>query len=146
MGQKCQRALPQQNGVVEHCIVLLCDRAHTQFLTAGLKPAMINLLWAEAISKAKTDKNVTCTSFTKTCAYQALHGKKPRILPYLIQLGWIGIVTNHRSFKGKWKERGEKEIAIGYGADQSRDTQVPPSCNQSYSNLKRLQVVTFFKT
>jgi hypothetical protein len=53
---------PQQNGVVERRIARLRDRAHVQFLAAGLEPKMINILWAEAISKANTDENVTCTS------------------------------------------------------------------------------------
>jgi hypothetical protein len=81
---------------------------------------MINLLWAEAISKVNMDVNVTCTSLTNKCAYEALHGQKPSIFPYLIQLGRIGMVTNQCSFIGKWKEPGEKQIVIGYGHDQSR--------------------------
>jgi hypothetical protein len=40
----------------------------------------------------------------------------------LIQLWRIGVVTTCHSFKGKWKEHGEKQIVIGYGHDQSRDT------------------------
>jgi hypothetical protein len=32
------------------------------------------------------------------------------------------VVTNCHSFKGKWKVRGKKQIVIGYGHDQSRDT------------------------
>ncbi len=68
---------PQQNGVVERRIALLRDRAHAQFLTAGLKPSMINLLWAEAINKVNTDKNVTCTLMTSKCAYAILRGHRP---------------------------------------------------------------------
>jgi hypothetical protein len=113
---------PQQNGVVERCILLLRDRTHVQFLTAGLNPEMINLLWAEAIGKVNIDKNVACTSLTDTCAYEALvDWQKPQILPY-IQLGRIGVVTNHCSFKGKWKEHGGKQIVFGYGHDQYRGT------------------------
>jgi hypothetical protein len=114
---------PQQNGVVEQRIALLRDRAHAQFLTAGLKPSIINLLWAQAINKVNMDENVTCTSMTPKRAYEILRGHRPQILPYLIQLGRIGVVTNRCSFTGKCKEHGEKQIVIGYGEDQeSRDT------------------------
>jgi hypothetical protein len=78
--------------------------AHTQFLDMCRKPDIINLLvWAEVISKVNVDENVTRTSLTKKCAYEALKGNKPQMLPFLIQLGRFGLVTIHKSIKAMYR-------------------------------------------
>jgi hypothetical protein len=104
-------SMPQWNGVVKQKIALLRDWAHAQFLAAGWKTEIMNSLWADAVTKMNVVANVACTSLTKICAHKALKkGKKPQILPYLIQLGRIGVVTICKSIKGKWKERGKNKL------------------------------------
>jgi hypothetical protein len=67
--------MPQQNGIVEQRIALLRNRAHAQFVAAGLKPEIINSLWAEAVSKVNVDEYVTCTSLMISLCTHSTSGK-----------------------------------------------------------------------
>jgi hypothetical protein len=95
---------PQYNGFVEHRIALMCSCAHSQCLPARFNEDYIQLIWAEAVNKANTNGNVACINLTKVCSNKLLKGKKPHIIPYLIQFGRIMVVAIRHKFCGKWKE------------------------------------------
>ena len=113
---------PQQNGVVERRIAILRQRAHALMAAADLTKETQDLLWAEAVAMANDLENVTSTTKSIIPAQDKLFGRSSKRYGFMIEFGRIGQVTIRKQFIGKWKEKSEKMIVVGFAKNHSPDT------------------------
>jgi hypothetical protein len=79
--------MPQQNGVVERCIVVLTQCANTMMMAANLNKEGRKVLWAKAVNTANILENIISTSVNPKSAYKMVTKKKLNLIPYLHPFG-----------------------------------------------------------
>ena len=113
---------PQMNGIVERRIAVLITRANASMMAAGINEEGRKKLWAEAVNYHNDTENITISSVRKEPAASALYHPCENLFRHLQPFGRPGIVTIRRKFSGKWKERGNKMIVVGYARGHPPDT------------------------
>jgi hypothetical protein len=108
--------------VAERRIALLNQRALAMMKQAGLNEKAMQDLRAEFTDTANVLENITATSTSEKSAYEKWTGEKSKLFPYLIQPGRIGYAVIRKKMKGKWKEKRQKGVMVGYAKNHSADT------------------------
>ncbi|XP_021766287.1 uncharacterized protein LOC110730772 [Chenopodium quinoa] len=105
---------PQQNGVVKRNNRTLEEMARTMFIASGLP----RKFWAEAVNTACYILNrVTIRSIINKTPYELFRGRKPNI-SHLRAFGCKCFVHNNgKKNLGKFDERSEEAIFLGYAID-----------------------------
>ncbi|XP_021728393.1 uncharacterized protein LOC110695472 [Chenopodium quinoa] len=105
---------PQQNGVVERKNRTLEEMARTMLIASGLP----RNFWAEAVNTACYILNrVTIRSIINKTPYELFRGRKPNI-SHLRAFGCKCFVHNNvKKNLGKFDERSEEAIFLGYASD-----------------------------
>ena len=105
---------PQQNGVVERKNRTLEEMARTMLIASGLP----RNFWAEAVNTACYILNrVTIRSIINKTPYELFRGRKPNI-SHLRAFGCKCFVHNNgKKNLGKFDERSEEAIFLGYSSD-----------------------------
>ena len=113
---------PQHNGVVERRFVTDRNRAMAMMIGANFSQETQDLLRCEAINTASVLGDILVRQGLSKSAYELFYGKPSPLLPYLVEFGRIGYVTDRTPIKKKWRENSYKCIMVGYGEDHNPDT------------------------
>ena len=106
---------PQQNGVVERRNRTLVEAARTMLSHAKLPM----FLWAEAVSTAcfTQNRSIIHKRFNKT-PYEIINNRKPNV-KFLHVFGCLCYVLNDRDNLGKFANKGDAAVFIGYGKESA---------------------------
>ena len=114
---------PQMNRVVERRIAVLLNGARTVMYSDNLTDESRKKIWAQAVNYIEEVRNSMATTRSLTSSDEIFFGKKPTILPYMVEFGRIGYVTiRNNNIKKQTDERDIKDIIVGYTKRYSGDT------------------------
>jgi hypothetical protein len=101
----------QHNGVVEHHIIILKQRALAMMITVDFVKQIRELLWWETVNCANDLENISASTLCRIFPIEMMTGNLSKLFPMLQPFGRIGCVTIH--FKAIWKEKSVKNIMVG---------------------------------
>ena len=111
------------NGVVKRRIAVLLNGERDVMYSANLTDELRKKIWAEAVNYTEEVRNSMATTRSVTTSDEIFFGKKPTILPYMVEFGRIGYVTiRDNNIKKKTDERAINAIMAGYAKSHSGDT------------------------
>lgn len=113
---------PQMNGKVERKQTVIIYKALAGMHAANLKESTRHMLWGESARYANDTINITANSVTDKSPYELFTGEKSKLIPHMQPFGRIGEVTIKRKIKGKWTEKSQQMIMVGYAKNTTPDT------------------------
>jgi hypothetical protein len=113
--------IPQHNGVVERMFSRDAKRALAMMISAAWTKEMQAKLWAEATKTAAILGSSLPNTRSAVPPDELFYVKPSDIYTHLIEFGRVGYVTNRSTMKGKFKEKANPIVMIGYGENHARD-------------------------